>query len=921
TAIETDEAGNPGPEVTETFIKDTVAPTGLAIDDPTEGDDFSNIVETPDVTITGTGAEPTSTVEVTLTDENGTSLGPIAATVNPDGTWVIPDQDISGLGDGTITITAVETDEAGNEGAPVTETFVKDTIAPTGLAIDGAVPMTIESDQVVNAAEAPDVTITGDGVEPTSTVEVTITDQNGTALGPISAAVNPDGTWSIPDQDFSGLVDGPVVISAVETDAAGNPGPAVETTVTLDTTAPPKPPVTDLTDATDSAGASNTDDLTNIQLPNFQGPPATGTPGDTVNLYVTPTDENGAPLGPPQLVGTATVNPDGSYLVSVDPGNPLPEGYYDVTVSMTDPAGNEGEPSDPLPIEVDLTEPTGIQIDTGLEGEDVINAAESTDVTITGTGVEPTSTVEVTITDINGNSVGPISATVNPDGTVTLPDQVVSVLDDGPLTITAIEADAAGNVGDPVESTVELDTTPPDDPTLPPNLTDETDTAGDSNTDDLTYIDTPTFNVPAGTGTPGDTVTLYVDGTPVVTGTVQPDGSFAVDIPPGSPLSEGPHDVTYTFTDPAGNESGPSPTLTVVIDTTPPVDPDVPDLSAPSDSGFLDDDDLTNVTQPTFEGTGEPGDTVTLLIDGQPVGTAVIQPDGTYAVVPTSPLSEGDHAIQVIFTDPAGNSTPPSPELPIVIDTTPPNPDDVTATDAGPDFVSGTGEPGAEVVLLDNNGQPLTDGSGEVLTTIVDGDGEWTISGISPQLPSGTTVTVQQTDPAGNTSFADIDVSYFAFDSFTNQATNPTNSLLDRLFNGMPTQELLSAQIQRLGSEPILSGSARPGTVLVAYLYASDGSVLAREEVHVDSAGNWLVQFHSEITDPTPRLVIEHVATERVPLGTTDFTLSGTSYTQLSFGSLSTAEGTAPGDVGGTAGNGLSRDHDQNLNPLNFLRN
>ena len=48
-------------------------------------------------------------------------------TVNGDGTWSILPADISGLNDGPITVTAVETDSSGNPGAPVTATVLHDT--------------------------------------------------------------------------------------------------------------------------------------------------------------------------------------------------------------------------------------------------------------------------------------------------------------------------------------------------------------------------------------------------------------------------------------------------------------------------------------------------------------------------------------------------------------------------------------------------------------------------------------------------------------------------------------------------------------------------------------------------------------------------------------------------------------------------
>ena len=72
----------------------------------------------------------------------------------------------------------------------------------------------------------------------------------------------------------------------------------------------------------------------------------------------------------------------------------------------------------------------------------------------------------------------------------------------------------------------------------------------------------------------GETPTLYVDGEKVaasydpVTGTLTPT----------TPLADGSHQLTYTLTDAAGNESAQSPALTVTVDTLAPATPAVPSI-------------------------------------------------------------------------------------------------------------------------------------------------------------------------------------------------------------------------------------------------------------------------------------------------------------------------------------------------------
>lgn len=901
----TDAAGNesdPSPELP--IVVDTTGPLNLLIANAAtstiEGDHVVNLVESPDVTIAGSGAELTSSVLVVITDSLGNELGPIAATVHEDGTWTIPDQDFSSLADGPILVVATEVDAAGNEGPGVsttltldrtppmapplvdltddtdtgssstddltndsTPTFMAppgtgvpgdlvtifvdgepagtgvvaedgsytitltsslaegphavtasftdpagnegpaspilsieiDTTAPNSLAIDG--PVT--SDNVVNIAEQPLVSISGTGAEPGSTVTVTLTDDEGNELGPISDTVNEDGTWSIPPTDISSLVDGPITIAATETDDAGNVGEPRTSTFTLDSTPPTAAAnAPNLVDASDS-GPDSEDDLTNVTTPTLDGPAGSGEPGSTVTLYV-----DGQP------VGTAIVHEDGSYEVTVDPDNSLTDGVHELTVAFTDLAGNEGPQSPVLEITVDTTAPDGLAIGGPVTPDNVVNAVEQTGVVISGTGVEPTSTITVTLTDSEGNEVGPVTAIVHEDGSWSIPPTDLTSLVDGPITITATETDQAGNTGEPMSSAFDKDTTPPQALTAP-DLVDESDT-GDTSTDNLTNDNTPTFSGPAGSGEPGSTVTLYVDGEPVGTAIVQEDGSYEVDVPTDGPLLDGEHQVTVTFTDVAGNEGPQSPALAITVDT----------------------------------------------------------------MVPVTP----------------------------------------TTTQTLPDKLTGTGEPGTKITILDKNGEPVVDTNGNPIVTTVGIDGTWTLTGMSPLLGFQDPITVISTDGAGNFSSASVKIAFFAFDSFNNLSQTPSRFMTEAWSN---SEILLSRLLLDLGSSPILAGSARPGTLLVARLYSVDGSILAEESVVADAAGNWMVQLPGLLPSDAPRIVIEHISNGQVPLGSSGFRLSSQTYTQLQFGTAYGYESTADGLLGETAGEALRADHAENLNPLNWL--
>src|SRR3546814_6375022 len=118
TAVHTYAAGNESQPAQSDFEVDTAAPAAPAITAPADGSSISD----PTPVITGTG-EPGADVEVTL---DGSVLGTVP--VGPDGSWSIPVG--TELSEGTHTVIAVQTDEAGNESATAEADFTLDTTAP-----------------------------------------------------------------------------------------------------------------------------------------------------------------------------------------------------------------------------------------------------------------------------------------------------------------------------------------------------------------------------------------------------------------------------------------------------------------------------------------------------------------------------------------------------------------------------------------------------------------------------------------------------------------------------------------------------------------------------------------------------------------------------------------------------------------------
>ncbi|TVS15865.1 MAG: hypothetical protein EA424_15210 [Planctomycetaceae bacterium] len=125
---------------------------------------------------------------------------------------------------------------------------------------------------------------------------------------------------------------------------------------------------------------------------------------------------------------------------------------------------------------------------------------------------------------------------------------------------------------------------------------------------------------------------------------------------------------------PTINDEGPSThPLWVTIDTEPPTGT-VPDLLASSDSGMLDNDHVTNIQAPAFQGTGEPNALVRILADGVIIGQGTVTSDGLWEVT-VEPLRDGQYEITAQFEDAAGNISDPTPAMvpDLVIDTAKPN--------------------------------------------------------------------------------------------------------------------------------------------------------------------------------------------------------------------------------------------------------
>ncbi|RZI05717.1 LPXTG cell wall anchor domain-containing protein [Staphylococcus condimenti] len=330
-------------------------------------------------------------------------------------------------------VTANETDEAGNTSTDKAAT-VTDTQAPDA--------------PVINPVNTGDNTVTGTG-EPGGTVTVTFPDGST-----VTSTVGDDGTWTADVPEGTTLNNGDVV-TATETDGAGNTSQETSTTVT-DNTQPDNPDNTESPGETDNPGQPD-----NSNQPDTQAPDAPiinpVNPGDNTVTGTGEPDGTVTVTFPDGSTATSTVGDDGTWTADVPEGTTLKDGDV-VTATETDGAGNtskvtsvtvlnDGQPAEPsnhTPSESGQTPNQPV----ATPDAPVVNPVPEHAGTVTGTAT-PGNKVEVTLPN------GTVQTTeVNQNGQWTISVPTASeTLEDGAV-VTATEISSVGNTSQVVRTEV-----------------------------------------------------------------------------------------------------------------------------------------------------------------------------------------------------------------------------------------------------------------------------------------------------------------------------------------------------------------------------------------------------------------------------------------------------------------------------------
>ncbi|EPO7651218.1 Ig-like domain-containing protein [Enterobacter hormaechei] len=717
TAAVSDKAGNPT-SVDHTLTVDVTVPAVTI--HTVAGDDVINVAEHNQAQIisgSATGAAAGDTVTVTIGGQSYTTV------LDAAGNWSVgvPANVISGLSDGSVTVTASVTDAAGNTGSG-THNVTVDTGLPS-VSFNA-----ISDDNVLNAVEkGQDLSVSGTSANLAEGTVVTVT-LNGKNYTATTAA---DGTWSltVPAADLAGLGQASYTLNATATNGVGNSVSSsanllVDTalpTVTINTVAGDNV----INAAEVAAGQTITGKVANADI------------GNTVTVNI-----GGNTY-------TATVQSDLTWSVNVPESVLTALGNGDLTVSatVTNDHGNTGTGERDITIDASLP---GLRVDT-VAGDDVINSIEhGQNLIVTGSsdGLAAGTTLTVTV---NGKTY---AASVLADGTwsAAIPAADVGALAAGTVTVTVAGQSAAGNpVSISHDVTVDLAAVAI---SIDAIATDDVINAAEKGAD--LVLSGSTSNVEE-----NQTVTITFGGKSY-TAKVDADGNWTATVPSSdlAGLKDGDASVQVSVTNVNGNSA--SAGREYSVDATAPT----VTIDTVAGDNVINGSEAAAGVAISGTTTAEVGQTVTVNLGGNSY-TAQVQQGGVWSInVPAADLStlaDNGYTVQVSVSDAAGN--PGSAGKAITLDTTPPTVSFNVV--AGDDVINSVEHGQAQVVSGTATGASVGDklvitiGSNQYTTT-VDASGKWSVgvpaSDISALTDGTVTLSATITDSAGNSSTQTHDV-------------------------------------------------------------------------------------------------------------------------------------------------------------------
>ncbi|EIR3378673.1 non-fimbrial adhesin SiiE, partial [Salmonella enterica] len=626
--------------------------------------------------------------------------------------------------DGSYQLAVVVEDLAGN----VKESAPFEVRIDTTTTINNIVLLNdtgVQNDQLTNVAKPSfRIDVPGD------VVQVRVTLDGGANWNVIRK--NADGQWIFDSPNT--LVDGTYTLRVEATDEAGNIANKdlvfnIDTNIQVPTIA---------LDAGQDTGANTADNITNISRPTFT---IGNVDPDVIKVVVTIDghDYNATKVG----AGW-----------QFTPGNAIPDGSYNITVTVEDKAGNTAT-SKPLPVVIDTTaeiESVTLVTDSGDSDVDNITKVDKPQFSIVT--ADDITHVRVKI----DNAANWIELTKGGDGRWIF--NVGSALPDGQHTLLVDVTDIAGNVA---QETLQftIDTTLRE-PTI---VLDPTHDTGDDTNDNLTRINKPVFII-GNVDNDVSHIVVHIDGRDYTIENTGRNLTFT----PDQPLSDGQHTISVTVTDIAGNTKT-SAELKIEIDTQVQID----SVTLTTDSGVNDHDNVTNATRPSFE-IATPDDVTSVLVSFDGVNWTPISKNaaGQWEFTAGSALPDGHYTLHVQATDRAGNTA--NSTLGFTVDTQIDGLSVVMLDDAGKDSTDGitnitsprfeisAREPLQSVtVILNGKSSTLTQGAGN----------KWLFTPDTPLVDGTYKIEIVAEDIAGNKISKEVS---FTIDTIV---SDPSIDLLD----------------------------------------------------------------------------------------------------------------------------------------------
>ncbi|EOZ7586817.1 Ig-like domain-containing protein [Enterobacter hormaechei] len=717
TASVSDKAGNPA-SVDHALTVDVTVPAVTI--HTVAGDDVINVAEHNQAQIisgSATGAAAGDKVTVTIGGQTYTTV------LDAAGNWSVgvPANVISGLSDGTVTVSVSVTDAAGNTGSG-THNVTVDTGLPS-VSFNA-----ISDDNVLNAVEkGQDLSVSGTSANLAEGTQVTVT-LNGKNYTATTAA---DGTWSltVPAADLAGLGQASYTLNATATNGVGN-SVSNSANLLVDTALPT---VTINTVAGDNV--INAAEVAAGQT--LSGTVANAEAGNTVTVTI----------GGHSYTATVQNNLSWSVNVPSDVLTALGNGDLTVSATVTNGHGNTGTGEREVVIDASLP---GLRVDT-VAGDDVINSIEHTqNLIVSGTsdGLAAGTTLTVTV---NGKTY---AASVLADGSwnAAIPAADVAAFAAGTVTVTVAGQSAAGN---PVtishDVTVDLAAVAI---SIDAIATDDVINAAEKGVD--LVLSGSTSNVEE-----NQTVTVTFGGK-TYTAKVDADGNWTATVPSAdlAGLKDGDASVQVSVTNAHGNSA--SAGREYSVDATAPT----VTIDTVAGDNVINGSEAAAGVAISGTTTAEVGQTVTVTLGGNSY-TAQVQQGGVWSVnVPgtdLSALADNGYTVQASVSDAAGN--PGSAGKAITLDTTPPTVSFNVV--AGDDVINSVEHGQAQIVSGTATGASVGDkvvitiGSNQYTTT-VDASGKWSVgvpASVISALTDGTvTLSATITDSAGNSSTQTHDV-------------------------------------------------------------------------------------------------------------------------------------------------------------------